>query len=38
MRPLVYEKPDWVTVYGDLKNDGFKNLGFVREQVLVDLQ
>ena len=24
MRPLVYKKPDWVTVYGDLKNDWFK--------------
>ena len=24
MRPLVYKKPDWVTVYGDLKIDWFK--------------
>ena len=38
MRPLVHEKPDWVTVYSDLKNNGFKNLGFIREQILVDLQ
>ena len=24
MRPLVYEKPDWMTVYGDLKSTVFK--------------